>query len=269
MSSRIVAALAKPGPRAQIRPMDLQISTRTALVTGASQGIGLAIAKGLVAEGVKVVVSSRDEAKITAAAREIGAAGAVAADVSDPAQLQQLLEATREIIGDPDILIVNAGGPPPGLAAELGDEAWARGYDLTLMSAVRLARACLPAMRSRKWGRIVNVTSMSVKEPIANLTLSNAFRAGVTGFARTLATEVAADGITVNNVAPGATDTQRIRQLNPTPEALAAVAARIPAQRIATADEVAAAAVFLAGQPAAMITGQTILVDGGSVGSLL
>lgn len=249
--------------------MDLQISDRIALVTGASQGIGFAIAKGLAAEGAKVVVSSRDEAKINAAAEQIGAVAAIAADVSDPAQVQQLLSATREKIGDPEILIVNAGGPPPGLAAELDDEAWARGYDLTLMSAVRLARACLPSMRSQKWGRVICVTSMSVKEPVANLTLSNAFRAGVTGFVRTLASEVAADGVTVNNVAPGATDTQRIRQLNPTPEALEAVAQKIPAKRIATADEVAAAAVFLAGKQAAMITGQTILVDGGSVGTLL
>ncbi|MFT5469777.1 MAG: 3-oxoacyl-[acyl-carrier protein] reductase [Verrucomicrobiales bacterium] len=249
--------------------MDLQISNRVALVTGASQGIGYAIAKGLAAEGVKVVVSSRDEAKLAAAAEQIGAAAAIPADVSDPDQLQQLLDSCREKVGDPDILVVNGGGPPPGLAAELDDEAWARGYDLTLMSAVRLARACLPAMRSQHWGRIICVTSMSVKEPIANLTLSNAFRAGVTGFVRTLATEVAADGVTVNNVAPGATDTQRIRQLNPTPEALAAVAQRIPAKRIATADEVASAAVYLTGVPAAMITGQTILVDGGSVGSLL
>lgn len=249
--------------------MDLNITQKIALVTGASQGIGFAIAKGLAAEGARVVVSSRDEAKLQTAANEINAVAAIPADVSDSDQLQQLLDKTREQVGDPEILVVNGGGPPPGLAAELDDESWAKGYDLTLMSAVRLARACLPAMQSKKWGRIVNVTSMSVKEPIGNLTLSNAFRAGVTGFARTLATEVAADGITVNNVAPGATDTQRIRQLNPTPEALEAVAQRIPAKRIATADEVAAAAVFLSGQPAAMITGQTILVDGGSVGTLL
>ncbi len=249
--------------------MDLQIAGRIALVTGASQGIGYAIAKGLVAEGAKVVISSRDREKLSAAGQEIGATASIAADVSDPEAIARLLSETRSKVGDPEILVVNAGGPPPGLAAELDDAAWARGYDLTLMPAVRLARACLPTMRQQGWGRIIHVTSLSVKEPIANLTLSNAFRAAVTGFARTLATEVAAEGITVNNVAPGATDTQRLRQLQPTAKALQAAAQIVPAKRLATADEVAAATLFLASIPAAMITGQTLLVDGGAVGTLL
>ena len=248
--------------------MDLNISNRVALVTGSSQGIGFAIAKGLAAEGCKTVVSSRDAEKSRDAADKIGALS-IPADVSDTRAISDLLESVKEQAGDPDILVVNAGGPPPGKAAELDDAAWAKAYDLTLMSAVRLARACTASMRERKWGRIIFVTSMSVKEPIANLTLSNAFRAGVTGFARTLATELAPDGLTVNCVAPGATDTQRIRQLHPTEESLNNAARKIPAQRLALPDEVAAAAVFLAGEPAAMITGQTILVDGGAVGSLL
>ncbi len=249
--------------------MNLDIAGKIALVTGSSQGIGFAIAKGLAQEGAKVVISSRNTASLESARVETGAVAAIPADASDPEAIAALLSQTREQIGDPEILVVNAGGPPPGAAADLDDATWARGYELTLMSAIRLARECLPAMRAAKWGRIINVTSLSVKEPVANLTLSNAFRAGVTGFARTLATEVAAEGITVNNVAPGATDTQRIRQLHPTPEALSAAVEKVPAKRLATPEEVAAAAIFLAGKPAAMITGQTILVDGGSVGTLL
>lgn len=249
--------------------MNLSISDKAALVTGASKGIGNAIAKGLVEEGARVVISSREDGPLQSAGEAMGAAAAVAADVSQPDSLEQLHAAARAVIGDPEILVVNAGGPPPGLPSSLDEEAWAKGYELTLMSAIRLTRACLPAMRERGWGRIIYVTSLSVKEPIPNLTLSNAFRAGVTAFARTLATEVAAEGITVNCVAPGMTDTQRLRQLNPDPESMKAAIAKVPAQRLATPEEVAAAAIFLAGVPAAMMTGQTLLVDGGLVGTLL
>ncbi|MEM1297093.1 MAG: SDR family oxidoreductase [Verrucomicrobiota bacterium] len=249
--------------------MNLDIAGKIALVTGSSQGIGFAIARGLAEEGVQVVISSRSADKLESAKHQIGAAAAIPADASNQASISELVAKTREQIGEPEILVVNAGGPPPGAAAELEENAWARGYELTLMSAIRLARECLPAMQAKKWGRIINVTSLSVKEPVPNLTLSNAFRAGVTGFARTLASEVAEDGITVNNVAPGATDTSRIRQLYPTADALKNATEKIPAKRLATPDEVAAAAVFLAGKPAAMITGQTILVDGGAVGTLL
>lgn len=249
--------------------MDLHLSHRLALVTGGSQGIGLAIAEGLAHEGCRVVISSRDEAKLEAAKHRIpNLAGAIPADVSDPDSIAQLLAKTRELAGDPEILIFNAGGPTPGKASELDDEAWAKAVQLVLMSAVRTARACLPAMRQGQWGRIIFVTSTSVKAPIPNLALSNSLRAGVTGFARTLANEIAAEGITVNCVAPGATDTQRIRQLHSTPESLERAMQSIPARRLAQPSEVAAAAVFLAGAPAAMITGQTILVDGGANGSL-
>ncbi len=249
--------------------MNLSISDRVALVTGASQGIGLAIAQGLQAERARVAMSSRDAAKLEDARESIGAEAALPADVSDPVALEGLLEQTRQRLGDPEILVVNAGGPPPGLPSGLGEEEWKRGYDLTLMSAIRLSQVCLPAMRQSGWGRILFVTSLSVKEPIPNLTLSNAFRAAVTGFARTLATEVAAEGITVYCVAPGMTDTQRLRQLHGNnEESIRAATDKVPAKRLARPEEVAAAAVFLAGEPAAMITGQTILVDGGLVGTL-
>jgi len=249
--------------------MDLSLNNKIALVTGASQGIGYAIAAGLVKEGAQVIISSRDAAKLSAAKEAIGAAAAFPADVSQPNAIEILMAQVTDSFGAPDIAVINAGGPPPGVPSSLDEDAWAKGYDLTLMSAVRLASACIPAMREKRWGRILFVTSLSVKEPIPTLTLSNAFRAAVTGYARTLATEVAAEGVTVNCVAPGMTDTQRLRQLHPNPETLEAATQQIPAKRLATPDEVAAAAVFLAGQPAAMITGQTILVDGGLVGTLL
>jgi 3-oxoacyl-[acyl-carrier protein] reductase len=252
--------------------MDLRIAGRTALVTGASRGIGFAIAEGLATEGARVVVSSRDvEALEEAAARlrETGAeVHAVPADVATARGVKALLSATRKLVGDPDVLVCNAGGPPPGLPSTVTDEAWARGFELTLMSAVRLTRGLLPAMRAQRWGRIVNVTSLSVREPVLELTLSNAFRSGVTAFARTLANEVASDGVTVNNVAPGYTATARLESLFSDDYARARLLATIPAKRFATPDEVAAAAVFLCSEQAAYVTGQTILVDGGVVGSV-
>lgn len=247
--------------------MDLQIADKIALVTGASQGIGCAIARLLAAEGVRVVLSARKQDTLDQATAEIRSAGgeavAVVADVSQAEPIASLFEQTRSLVGEPDILVVNAGGPPPGQAIDLDEAAWSQGYDLTLMSAVRLAKAAIPAMQAKQWGRIINITSVSVKEPIANLALSNAFRAAVTGFAKTLSTEVAPYGITVNNVAPGFTATQRLNQLYQDEATRADLTQTIPAQRFATPEEVAAVAVFLASQPAAYVTGQTILVDGG------
>jgi 3-oxoacyl-[acyl-carrier protein] reductase len=251
--------------------MDLQIAGRTALVTGASRGIGYAIAEGLAKEGARVVASARDPGVLEAAAERLRATGAevhaVAADVGSARGVKTLLERTRELAGEPEVLVCNAGGPAPGLPSTVADDAWARGFELTLMSAVRLARGVVPAMRERGWGRIVNVTSLSVRQPLLELTLSNALRSGVTAFARTLATEVAGHGVTVNNVAPGYTATERLEELFGDDYARARLMATIPAKRFATPDEIAAAAVFLCSQQAAYLTGQTILVDGGVVGS--
>jgi 3-oxoacyl-[acyl-carrier protein] reductase len=251
--------------------MDLQIAGRTALVTGASRGIGYAIAEGLAKEGARVVASARDTGVLEAAAERLRATGAevhaVAADVGSARGVKTLLERTRELAGEPEVLVCNAGGPAPGLPSTVADDAWARGFELTLMSAVRLARGVVPAMRERGWGRIVNVTSLSVRQPLLELTLSNALRSGVTAFARTLATEVAGHGVTVNNVAPGYTATERLEELFGDDYARARLMATIPAKRFATPDEIAAAAVFLCSQQAAYLTGQTILVDGGVVGA--
>ena len=251
--------------------MDLGLKGKIALVTGGSKGIGFAVAKGLAAEGVRVCVSARGEATLQSAVEELRLAGGeafgVPADVRAPDQVEALFERTRQRLGDPDILIVNAGGPPAGKAETTLDDTWADGFDLTLMSAVRLARAAVPTMKRQRWGRIVNITSLSVKQPVANLTLSNAFRAAVTGFAKTLSAELAASGITVNNVGPGYTATERLEELFKDESDKERLVATIPAKRFATPDEVAAAAVFLASQQAAYITGQTLIVDGGVVGA--
>jgi 3-oxoacyl-[acyl-carrier protein] reductase len=253
--------------------MNLHITKKIALVTGASQGIGFAVAKLLAAEGVRVLLNARNETRLNQAVEAVRLAGGeafgLAGDVSNPKQIETLFEKARLVLGSPEIVVVNAGGPPSGKAATLSDEAWAKGYELTLMASVRLARAALPAMQANSWGRIINITSLSVKQPIANLPLSNAFRAAVTGFAKTLSKEVAAQGITVNNVAPGYTDTERLNELFDTEEAKRNFAQTIPAKRLGQVDEIAAAVAFLASQQAAYITGQTLLVDGGFVGSLL
>ncbi len=252
--------------------MDLKINKKIALVTGASQGIGFAIAKGLAAEGVRVLLNARNEKILFEAVEKIRFAGGEAfgipGDVSSLKQIEAMFEKASLVLGTPDILVVNAGGPPTGKAAKISDETWAKGYELTLMSSIRLARAALPAMQAKGWGRIINVTSTSIKQPIANLPLSNTFRAAVTGFAKTLSKEIAAEGITVNNVAPGYTDTEHLREVLGSEEAAQAIAQNIPAKRLGHVDEIAAAVTFLASQQAAYITGQTIVVDGGAVSSI-
>jgi len=248
--------------------MDLGIAGKVALVTGASRGIGFAVAQALAAEGARLALCARGVAGLERAVAEVRAAGGdalgVPADVSLEEETERLLQEVRERLGAPEILVVNAGGPPPGTPTSLSESAWGGAFELTLMSAVRLAHGALPEMRAAGWGRIVNITSLSVKEPIPTLTLSNTFRAAVTGFAKTLATEVAAEGVTVNNVAPGYTATERLGELFEDEAARARLEASIPTKRFATPEEVAATVTFLASAQAAYITGQTVVVDGGA-----
>lgn len=247
--------------------MNLGLTNKVALVTGASKGIGLATAKGLAAEGAKVVLSARGEKTLMSAVETIrlsgGEAMGVVADVSKQDDIENLFEELEARFGQADILVANAGGPPPGKAEEVQDDAWLKGFDLTLMSSVRLAKRALPAMKETRWGRIINITSVSIKQPVANLTLSNAFRAGVTGFAKTLSTELAPYGVTVNNVGPGYTATERLQQLFTNDEVKHKLLDTIPAKRFGTPEEIAAAALFLASEQAAYMTGQTLIVDGG------
>ncbi|PYE56623.1 SDR family oxidoreductase [Deinococcus yavapaiensis] len=235
-----------------------ELSGKRALVTGASAGIGLATAEVLRELGADVVVAARSEEALREAAATLSASYVVA-DLSDARQIDRLLAE----VGPVDILISNAGGPPTGLPSAVTDEAWQRGFELTFMSSVRLARGVLPSMRSRGWGRIIAITSLTVNRPLLGLPVSNALRAGVTNYYRSLALEVARDGVTVNTVAPGYTATQRLAEVFKSPEDEARTLQEIPAARLGTSREVASAVAFLASNEAAYITGQELLVDGG------
>jgi 3-oxoacyl-[acyl-carrier protein] reductase len=263
--------------------MDLGLLDRVAIVAASSKGLGKACALELAREGARVVICSRDPASLAAAAEEIETAtGAevlpVEADLTQDASIRQLVGEALDRFGRIDILVTNNGGPPAGYFADFDDEAWLAAHQLTLMSAVRLIRAVLPAMRAQRWGRIVNIASVSVKQPIDNLLLSNVYRPGVIGLAKTLSAQLAAEGITVNNVAPGYTRTDRVLDLaqaraasgDQTVEAvLAGTAANVPMKRMGEPAELAALVAFLASGRAAYITGATIQVDGGYVAGLL
>jgi 3-oxoacyl-[acyl-carrier protein] reductase len=243
--------------------VDLGLKDRRALVTAASRGLGRACAETLVAEGAKVFISSRQP---EATAREIGAEGWLASDVSKSGEPERVVGEAVRVLGGLDVLIVNAGGPPPGRFQDVALEAWDGAFQLTLMSAVRLVHAALPHLRHSDQARIVVITSVSVRQPIANLILSNSLRAAVTGLAKTLALELAPDRITVNCVAPDAILTDRIRQLQgPDEESVRRAGEQTPMKRYGTPAEFAAACVFLCSRQAAYITGQTLGVDGGSL----
>jgi len=257
--------------------MDLGLAGRVAIVAASSRGLGKACALELAREGARVVICARDAESLAAAADEIRTAvGAevlpMQVDLTDAAQIQHLADEALRRFGRIDVLVTNNGGPPAGYFADFDDEAWMTAHQLTLMSAVRLIRAVLPAMRAQQWGRIVNITSISVKQPIDNLVLSNVYRPGVIGLAKTLAAQVAGEGITVNSVAPGYTRTHRVLELNraraaeqgtTVDEVLADMTAGYPMHRMGEPEELAALVAFLASERASYITGTTILVDGG------
>ena len=250
--------------------VDLGLDGRRALVTAASKGLGRACAEALVAEGAKVFVSSRDTAGIESAAKAMGAAGWQAADMSKPADPEALVKAAVSKLGGLDILVVNAGGPPPGTFQTTPLETWDAAYQLTLMSAVRLVNASLPQLKQSGQGRIVFITSISVRQPIPTIALSNSFRAAVTAMAKTLSGEVAREGITVNCLAPSNILTDRIRQIAAASgadpeEQIKQMAASAPTGRLGEPAEFGAACAFLCSRHAGYITGQTLGVDGGSL----
>jgi 3-oxoacyl-[acyl-carrier protein] reductase len=262
--------------------VDLGLSGKVALVAGSSRGLGRAIAEELAAEGASLVLCARREDSLQEAHRAIEERGgrvvAVAADLAEPAQVERVVEAGVREFGRIDILVTNAGGPPAGPFEQHSPEAWDRAVQLTLGSVLNLTRAVLPGMKERRWGRILNVTSIAVKQPVEGLILSNSVRAAVTGFARTLANEIAPWGITVNNVLPGYTRTERLDELAAAnsrakgisqEEARAAWEAQIPMGRLGEPREFAALVAFLASERASYITGTSITVDGGWVRSLL
>ena len=241
--------------------MDLGLNGARALVTAASKGLGMACAAALAQEGARVFIVSRDDARLTQVEKEIGAAGHLALDLAEPENPSCAVRAAVAALGGLDILICNAGGPPVGNFQSTQLESWDKGYQLTLMSAVRLAEAALPSLKQSGRGRIINVTSTSVRQPIPNLVLSNAFRSAVTAMAKTLSMEVAPDNITVNNLAPGTMMTDRARELygDHIPE----VAKSIPMGRLGTPEEYGAVCAFLCSLQAGYVTGQTLGVDGG------
>jgi 3-oxoacyl-[acyl-carrier protein] reductase len=259
--------------------VNLGLDDKVALVCGASRGLGRAIADELAAEGASLALCSRDAERLAAAAAEIGKdVLAVPADLAVPGEPTRVVEATLERFGRLDVLVANTGGPPAGTHDTLSLEDWDRATALLLRSTVELATAALPSMKERGWGRILAVTSVAVKQPVDNLILSNSLRAAVTGFAATLAREVAAYGITVNTILPGYTATERVTELNQAnaeregvdpAEIQARLEASIPLGRLAEPEEFAALAAFLASERAGYITGGAFAVDGGWLRGLL
>lgn len=235
-----------------------RLEGKRALITGGSKGIGYAAAKLLGDMGAQVTIAARNEDTLKAAATKLGAHWVVA-DVSTPQGVQAALAAAGRV----DILVSNAGGPPPSLPSRVTEEAWEKGFQTTFMSTVRLVEGALPSMREQKWGRIIAITSLTVGRPSLTLPVSNAMRAAVTNQLRTLSLEVAAEGITCNTVAPGYTATERLQKLHSDPTEADKLRGKIPAHRFGEPEEVAAAIAFLATNEAAYITGQELLVDGG------
>ena len=257
--------------------MDLGLKGRVAAVAAASQGLGRAIARELSAEGAKVAICARRERELHEAAADIRASTGgdvlpIVADVAREADATRFVSETARHYGGLDILVVNAGGPPPGTFGSLDDAAWDAAYGLTLKSAVRLIRAAVPHMLARKGGRILAMTSISVKQPIDNLLLSNAFRMAVVGLVKTLARELAPRGILVNAICPGYIATDRMVELmevrargsgKAIDEVRDATVREIPLGRLGTPEEIAALAAFLASDRASYLTGCVVQVDGG------
>lgn len=263
--------------------MNLGLAGRAAAVAAASRGLGRATARALAEEGCAVALCGRDEARVREAAdsiaRETGARTlAVVADVGLATDCARFVETAAQAFGRLDVLVTNSGGPRPGAFDATSDTEWDLAYRVTLASVVNLARAAAPHMRARRWGRIVNITSLSAKQPVDGLVLSNAFRPAVIGLAKTLASELGRDGILVNNVCPGYTRTDRLAALaavrasasGVTPEQfLAGLAQSTPLARIAEPEEFAAVVAFLCSEKASYVTGSTLAIDGGASRGLL
>jgi 3-oxoacyl-[acyl-carrier protein] reductase len=277
------ARRARPFPCGEEASVDLGMSGKVALVTAASKGLGRAIATELAREGARVVISSRDEEALSRTATEIREeTGAEvdyrAADLRNAADIEALVSHAAERFGGVDILVNNTGGPPAGTFEDLDDEAWQTAFEQILLSLIRCVRGVLPHMREGEpWGRIVNVASSSVKQPIENLTLSNTFRAGLAGLAKSLSLELAPDGILVNTLGPGRISTARSESMDASQaesqgvsveEVRGSFESRIPLGRYGTPEEFARVAAFLASPANGYVTGQAILVDGGMVRAL-
>lgn len=254
--------------------MNLGLKNKVAIVLGGSRGLGKACAKALAAEGAIVAIGARNAAILQEASKELeketgGQILALSTDVTTQKNLENIVNRTIEKFGKIDILVNNAGGPPAGKFESFGDKEWQSAFEMNLLSAVRLARLVIPQMRKTRSGRIINLVSVAVKQPMDNLILSNSIRAGVVGMAKTLSQELAPDNITVNNVCPGLFLTQRIKDLYKDEEKMKEVIKAIPMGRLGKPEELAALVTFLASEKASFITGATIQIDGGMCRSLL
>lgn len=250
------------GGAGYVAGMDLGISGRRAAVAAGSSGLGLGSAQALAAEGVRVAICGRDEDRLEAAAASVGHdCVAIVADVSTPAGASGFVDAARAELGGVDILVPNAGGPPPGNFESTDVDAYPAALELNLLSIVAMCKAAVPAMSEQQWGRIVAITSLSVRQPMPNLILSNTARAGATAFLKTLALEVAEQGITVNTVQPGVHRTPRL-------DALYSVD-QLDSMRLGNAEDFGAHVAFLCGEPAKFTTGLQLHVDGGAYTALL
>ena len=247
--------------------MELHLEGKRAAVAAASAGLGLATARALVAEGVQVAICGRRADRVEQAAADLGhGAVGLVVDVGTPAGATAFVEQATAALGGLDILVANAGGPPAGTFASTPFEAYLPALELNLLSVVAMCQAAVPAMRAQGWGRVVAITSVSVRQPIPNLILSNTARAGVTGFLKTMATEVAADGVTVNSVQPGLHATDRLKALHSGDTS--AAAASNPTRSVGDPADFGAVCAFLCSDHARFITGAAIPVEGGASGGL-
>ncbi len=246
--------------------MDLGIQGKKAAVAAASTGLGFGCAKALIEDGVQVAVCSRSQERIKEAAAELGpGAVPIVADMSTEDGARSFVEQAIQEMGQVDILVANAGGPPPGSPATTSIDGYREAIDLNLLSTIVMCQTALPGMRERGWGRIVAVTSIGARQPIGNLAASSVARAGVSSFLKTLAAEVARDGVTVNSAQPGIHATDRIKSLGNTD----VVAQRVPTGTLGTAEDFGKAVAFLCSEPAKFITGTSILLDGGAYQGLI
>ena len=249
--------------------MDLGLRGKRAAVAAGSAGLGLACAKALAAEGVQVSLCGRDPTKAEAAAADIGAV-ALMADLSDVDQATGFIEqASEQLGGTIDIVVANAGGPPAGTFASTDLDGYRQAVELNLLSSIALCRAAVPAMQAQRWGRVVAITSIGVRQPPPYLMASATARAGLTAFLKVLATEVAPDGVTVNSAQPGMHDTDRVRQLHGGGTPPAEAAAGIPVGHLGDAEDFGAVVAFLCSQQARFVTGTSVLIDGGAFPGLV